>query len=245
VPAADKPLAGRLALITGASRGIGAAIARAYARAGAHVVLVARTVGGLEEVDDAIQADGGAATLVPLDLADGGAIDGLCASVWQRWRRLDILVGNAALLGQLGPIGHIPPDLWEQTFRINVHANWRLLRGCDALLRQSDAGRAIFVTSGVTRDLPPYWGLYSATKAALEALVRTYAREVASTAVRANLVNPGPTRTAMRAAAFPGEAPESLPPPEHLCDTLIRLASPSFTGNGLWVAADQLPPSRH
>lgn len=239
-------LAGRLALITGASRGIGAAIARAYAAEGAHVVLVARTVGGLEEVDDAIQAaGGGTATLVPLDLADGGAIDGLCASVWERWRRLDVLVGNAALLGQLGPIGHIPPELWEQIFRINVHANWRLLRGCDALLRQSGAGRAIFLTSGVTRQLPAYWGGYAATKAALEAMVRTYAQEIENTAVRANLVNPGPTRTAMRAAAFPGEDPDGVPPPEHVCETLIRLATPAFTGNGLWVAADQPPPATH
>jgi NAD(P)-dependent dehydrogenase (short-subunit alcohol dehydrogenase family) len=238
-------LAGRLALVTGASRGIGAAIAKAYAAEGAHVILVARTVGGLEEIDDDIQAAGGTATLVPLDLADGAQIDAMCASIWERWKKLDVLVGNAAILGQLGPLGHVPPELWEQCFRINVHANWRLLRGCDALLRQSEAGRAIFLTSGVTRHLPAYWGCYAATKAALEAMVRTYAAEVDNTAVRANLVNPGPTRTAMRVAAFPGEDPDELPPPEHVAETLVRLALPDCTGNGLWVAADQPPPTAH
>ncbi len=237
-----KRLQNRIALITGTSRGIGATVARAYAEAGAHVVLVARTSGGLEEVDDAIQAAGGSATLVPLDLTQPETIEGLGASVFERWGRLDILVANAATLGELAPVGHIAPEVWEQALALNVTANWRLIRAFDPLLRQSDAGRAIFFTSGATRSLPPYWGAYSATKAALEALALTYAREVERTKIRVNLVNPGPTRTAMRAQAFPGEDPESLPPPEHLVETMIRLAEPSFTGHGLWVAADQPEP---
>ena len=237
-----KPLQDRIALITGASRGIGAAIARGYAEAGAHVVLVARTVGGLEDVDDEIKTAGGNATLVPLDLTETDTIEQMAASIFERWGRLDILVGNAAALGELSPVGHLSPEIWEQTFALNVTANWRLIRAFDPLLRQSDAGRAIFVTSGATRSLPPYWALYSASKAALEAMVFTYAREVARTDIRVNLVNPGPTRTSMRAKAFPGEDPDSLPPPEHLVQTLIRLGEASFAGHGLWVAADQPEP---
>lgn len=231
-------LAGRIALITGASRGVGAAVAKAYAAEGAHVILVARTVGGLEEVDDAIQAAGGQATLAPLDLTEPGGIERLGASVFERWGRLDVLVGNAAVLGQLSPVPNLQPEVWDKAFALNVTANWRLIRVFDPLLRRSEAGRAIFVTSGATRRLPAYWGLYSATKAALEALALTYAQEVARTSVRVNLVNPGPTRTKMRAQAFPGEDPDSLPPPEHVCPTLIRLAEPSYTGNGQWIAAD-------
>lgn len=228
----------RVALITGASRGIGAAVAKAFAAEGAHVILVARTVGGLEEVDDAIQAAGGTATLVPLDLTDGAAIDGLAAPLLERWKKLDILVGNAGILGRLTPMGHYPPDLWEQVMALNVTANWRLIRALDPLLRASDAGRVIFVTSGITQTVRPYWGAYAVSKAALEALALTYAMEVAKTDVRVNLVNPGPTRTAMRAQAFPGEKPEQLPPPEHVAETFIQLASPDFQGNGLWVPAD-------
>jgi NAD(P)-dependent dehydrogenase (short-subunit alcohol dehydrogenase family) len=225
-------------LITGASRGIGAAVAKAYAAEGAHVILVARTVGGLEEVDDAIQAAGGSATLVPLDLTDGTAIDGLAAPLLERWKKLDILVGNAAMLGRLTPTGQFPPDLWDQVMALNVTANWRLIRALDPLLRASDAGRAIFVTSGITQSPHPYWSAYAASKAALEAVALTYAAEVAKTNLRVNLINPGPTRTAMRALAFPGEKPELLPPPEHVVETFVQLASPDFQGNGLWVAAD-------
>lgn len=228
----------RIALITGASRGIGAAVARAYAREGAHTILVGRNEGGLTEVDDDIRALGGTATLVPLDLATEGGIEDLGHQIYQRWGKLDILVGNAAILGQLTPVGHIDPKVWGDALAINLTANWRLLRAMDPLLRRSAAGRAIFVTSGATRTLPPYWGVYSATKAALEALVGTYAREVEKTSVRANLVNPGPTRTRMRAQAFPGEEAEKLPPPEHLDDVMIRLAEPVFTGNGMWIAGD-------
>lgn len=237
-------LAGRLALITGASRGVGAAAARAYAAEGAHVVLVARTVGGLEEVDDAIQAAGGQATLVPFDLADFSGIDRLAASVYERWGRLDVLLGNAGMLGQLSPVGHIQPAVWDKAFALNVTANWRLIRAFDPLLRRSEAGRAIFMTSGATRRLRAYWAVYSASKAALEALAITYAREVEQTPIRVNLVNPGATRTGMRAQAFPGEDPESLPAPEHICETLIRLAEPAFVGTGLWIGPDgQVQPS--
>ena len=213
-------------------------MAKAFAAEGAHVILVARTIGGLEEVDDTIQAAGGSATLVPLDLTDGTAIDGLAAPIFERWKKLDILVGNAGVLGRLTPMGHFPPDLWDQVMALNVTANWRLIRALDPLLRASDAGRAIFVTSGITQTVRPYWGAYAASKAALEAIVLTYATEVAKTDVRVNLINPGPTRTAMRAQAFPGEKPELLPPPEHVVETFLELASPDFQGNGLWVPAD-------
>jgi NAD(P)-dependent dehydrogenase (short-subunit alcohol dehydrogenase family) len=233
-------LAGRIALITGASRGIGAAIAERYAREGAHLILIARTVGGLEEVDDRCRAAGGQpATLVPLDLRQHDGIDNLGAAVFERFGRLDVLVGNAAMLGALSPLGHIAPEQWDQVLALNLTANWRLIRIFDPLLRRSDAGRAIFLTSGITRSAPAYWGAYAASKAALETLVRTYAAEIAATAVRANLVNPGPTRTHLRAQAFPGEDPAQLPPAEHVCETLVRIAEPCFIGNGLWVAADQ------
>jgi NAD(P)-dependent dehydrogenase (short-subunit alcohol dehydrogenase family) len=238
----EKPLSGRVALVTGASRGIGAAVAVGLATAGAHVILVARTVGGLEEVDDAVQAAGGSGTLVPLDLCEADGIERLGASVFARWGRLDVLVGNAGSLGELAPAGHIEAALWRQAFEINVHANWRLIRAFDPLLRRSAAGRAIFITTGATRSLPPYWAAYAASKAAMEALVVTYAREVEKTSVRVNLLNPGPTRTAMRAAAFPGEDPASLRPPEHLVPTLVRLASPDFIGHGLWVPGDRPDP---
>ncbi|MDP6829548.1 MAG: SDR family NAD(P)-dependent oxidoreductase [Alphaproteobacteria bacterium] len=232
----------RIALITGASRGVGAAVAKAYAAEGAHVILVARTTGALEEVDDEIRSlGGGGATLVPMDLADFGAIDDLGRQIFQRWGKLDILLGNAAILGDLSPVGHIRPEVWQRAYDLNVTANYRLIRSMDALLRQSDAGRAIFVTSGASRSLSPYWGLYASTKAALDAIAQIYAKETQNTALRVNLVNPGPTRTEMRAAAFPGEDPDSLPPPEHLAETLIRLAEPGFTETGLWVAADVQP----
>jgi NAD(P)-dependent dehydrogenase (short-subunit alcohol dehydrogenase family) len=234
----SKRLQDRIALITGASRGIGAAVARAYAREGAHLILVARNEGGLTEIDDDIQALGASATLVPMDLAADDGIEDLGQQIYQRWDKLDVLVGNAAILGQLTPVGHIDPKTWAEALAVNLTANWRLIRAMDPLLRRSDAGRAIFVTSGASRSLPPYWGAYSTTKAALEALVGTYAREIEKTDVRANLVNPGPTRTRMRAQAFPGEDADSLPAPEHLDEVMIRLAEASYTGNGMWVAGD-------
>src|SRR5262245_12186512 len=191
-------MAGRLALITGASRGLGAAAALAFAREGAHCVLVARTVGGLEAVDDRIKALGGSATLVPLDVTDGPGIDRLGLALYERFGRLDVLLGNAGILGTLSPIGHIEPAVFEQVMAVNVTANWRLIRSMDPLLRRSDAGRAIFVTSGISRKAVPYWSAYAASKAALDVMVGTYAAEVAHTAVRVNLYNPGPMRTAMR-----------------------------------------------
>lgn len=214
----------RIALITGASRGIGAAVARRFAAEGAHVVLVARTAGGLEEVDDDIQGAGGQATLVPLDLREFGKIDELGAALFDRFGRLDALVGNAAILGDLTPVHHMDPDAWDAVIALNVTANWRLLRSFDTLLRASDAGRAIFVTSGAAHGVFPYWGAYATSKAALETMVRTYAAENAKTSIRANIVDPGAVRTAMRAQAFPGEDPMSLAAPESITDAFVELA---------------------
>ena len=196
-------LKGRIALITGASRGLGAAAALAYAREGAHCVLVARTVGGLEALDDKIKALGGSATLVPLDVTDGPGVDRLGAALYERFKKLDILLGNAGILGTLSPMGHIEPSVFERVMAVNVTANWRLIRSLDPLLRQSDAGRAIFVTSGAGRRILPYWGAYAASKAALDMMVGVHAAECAHTAVRVNLYNPGPMRTAMRKEPSP------------------------------------------
>src|ERR1700756_4598732 len=191
-------LKGRIALITGASRGLGAAAAVAFAKEGAHCILVARTVGGLEAVDDRIKALGsGGATLVPLDVTDGPGIDRMGGALYERFGKLDILVGNAGLLGQLAVIVHIEPSIFERWMALNVTANWRLIRSLNPLLRQSDAGRAIFVTSGISRRVIPYWSLYATSKAALDMLVNTYAAECADSNVRVNLFNPGPTRTGM------------------------------------------------
>ncbi|MCJ2012699.1 SDR family NAD(P)-dependent oxidoreductase [Methylobacterium sp. J-076] len=230
---ADLPLDGRVAVVTGASRGIGRAAALALAEAGAHVVAVARTQGALEELDDEIRRIGGSATLVPLDLKDFDAIDRLGGAIHERWGKLDILVGNAGVLGVLMPLGHIDPKIWASTLDINVTANWRLIRSLDPLLRMSDAGRAIFVTSGAANACRAYWGPYAVTKAALEALVRTYAAETESTPVRAMLVSPGPLRTRMRRSAMPGEDPQTLRTPEDLAPHFVRLASPDWRETGL------------
>lgn len=225
-------LESKVAVVTGASRGLGFAVAKAIAREGAHVVALARTVGGLEELDDAIRTEGGSATLVPADLRDFAAIDRLGAAIFERWRRLDVLVGNAGVLGQLSPLGHVDPEVWDEVMAVNVTANWRLIRSLDPLLRQAEAGRAVFVTSGVTTSIPAYWGPYTVSKAALEALVKTYAAETAKTAVRANLVNPGPVRTRMRAKAFPGENPATLPAPEAVAEAVVALCLASCTMTG-------------
>ncbi len=225
-------LSGRLALVTGATRGIGRAVALAYAREGAHLILVGRTTGALEELDDEIRQLGGNATLLTLDLKNLDKIDALGPTVYQRWQKLDIVVGNAGILGPLSPLGHVTAEAWDEVLQINLTANWRLIRTLDPLLRRSDAGRAIFVSSGAAVGRPADWGPYSVSKAALEALVVTYAHEVASTPVRANLINPGPTRTRMRAKAFPGENPSSVKTPESVTPTFIKLAEPSCTDNG-------------
>lgn len=231
-------LAGRIALVTGASRGIGAAVARRFAAEGAQLVLVARTVGGLEELDDQIRQDGGqGATLVPLDLREFDAIDRLGASLYERFGRLDVLVGNAGVLGTLSPVGHIEPPGWAEVMDINLTANWRLIRSLDPLLRRSQAGRAIFVSSGAAVAPHAYWGAYAVSKAALEMLVKTYAAELAKTDVRANLIDPGAVRTGMRAKAFPGEDPGTLRTPEAAAETFVELAEATCMKNGEVVRA--------
>jgi NAD(P)-dependent dehydrogenase (short-subunit alcohol dehydrogenase family) len=225
-------LADKIALITGASRGIGAAVAERFAREGSHVVLAARTVGGLEEVDDKIRAARGSATLVPVDLRDFVKIDELAARILDRWGRLDILVGNAAEFGVFSPLGHVDPATWSEVIDLNLTANWRLIRAMDPLLRAAPAGRAIFVTSGVAHGFQPYWGPYAISKAGLEMLVKIYAGEITKTRVRANLIDPGIVRTRLRARAFPGEDPARLPPPESVSDALLSLAIPECIRNG-------------
>lgn len=225
-------LADKLALITGASRGIGRAVALALAAEGAHVILVARTVGALEEVDDEIQRAGGTATLVPLDLTDFDAIDRLGGTIFERWGKLDILVGNAGVLGPLTPTGHISPDDWDKTFAVNVTTNYRLIRSLDPLLQRAEAGRAVFVTSGAAQKCRPFWGAYSVSKAALEALVKTWAHEVEKTELRINMVSPGPIATKMRAKAMPGEDPETLRTPEDIAPLFLDLVSEACTRHG-------------
>jgi NAD(P)-dependent dehydrogenase (short-subunit alcohol dehydrogenase family) len=228
----DKPLAGRIVLVTGASRGIGYFAAREIAAQGAHVIAVARTVGGLEELDDEIQSAGGSATLVPADLREYDSIDRLGAAIFERWGKLDGLVANAGALGVLSPVAHVAPKDFEQAFALNVTTNYRLIRSLDLLLRQSDAGRALFVTSGAARHAQPYWATYAASKAALDMLVTTWALEMRSTSVKVNLVNPGPLRTAMRNKAFPGEDAETLQHPSVLAPEIARLISPAFADHG-------------
>ncbi len=231
-----KVLAGRVALVTGASRGIGRAAAKALAGAGAHVILIARTTGGLEEVDDEIQAAGGSATLVPLDLRDFPALDRLGASIFERWQRLDAFLGNAGTLGALTPLSHLDPKIFQELIDVNVTANWRLIRSLDPLLRSSDAGRAVFLTSGAARKHTPFWGGYGMAKAALESLALTYAAECAGTNVKVNLLSPGPMRTAMRARAMPGEDPDTLLPPVAVAPLIVDMLSPSWDENGELVS---------
>ena len=233
-------LTGKIALVTGASRGIGAAVAEHYAREGAHLLLTARTVGGLEEVDDKIRAAGGTATLVPLDLRDFIKIDELAAAVYERFKKLDVLVGNAAEFGTFSPLGHIDPKLWNEIVDLNLTANWRLIRAMDPLLRAAPHGRAIFVTSGIARSPRAYWGPYAVSKAGLEVLVKTYAAEVATTNVRANLIGPGVVRTRLRARVFPGEDPVTLPPPESVTEAFVQLALDACERNGEIVNAGDL-----
>lgn len=230
-------LSGRLALVTGASRGIGREIALQMAALGAHVIAVARTAGGLEELDDEIRSGGGEATLVPLDLRDFDGIDRLGGAIHERWGKLDILVANAAILGPISPIGHIKAKDFEQVMAINVTATWRLMRTTDPLLRESDAGRVIVMSSGAAHSCKPFWGAYSASKATVEALARTWAAEAQNTPLRINSVNPGATRTKMRAQAMPGEDPETLPTAAEIASKIVPLAGPGITETGkFWDA---------
>lgn len=231
-------LRGRIAVVTGASRGIGAAVAERFAREGAQLVLIARTSGALEEMDDKVQAAGAPpATLVPLDLCDFDALDRLGQSLYERHGRVDVLVGNAAALGQLGPMSHVPPQVWQEVMDVNVTANYRLIRSLEPLLRASDAGRAIFVTSGVARTPFAYFGAYAVSKAALEQMVRVWAAELTKTGVRANLLDPGVVRTRMRATAFPGEDPMQHPEPAAITDAFVDLATPECRRQGEIVQA--------
>lgn len=233
MPDGDKRLEGRIALVTGASRGIGAAVAKRFAKEGAHLVLTARTTGALEELDDEVRKiTGEAATLVPLDLTEFDAIDRLGAAIYERFGKLDILIGNAGQLGTLSPLPHTDPKVWDQVMAINATANWRLIRSMDPLLRASDAGRCVFVTSTVGTEPRAYWGIYAVSKAALEMTAMIYAAEVETTDVRVNLLNPGPTRTGMRAQAFPGEDPETVKTPDSLTDLFVELSEPSCRRNG-------------
>ncbi len=233
-----KRLDGRVALITGASRGIGAAVAKAFAAEGAHVILLARTVGGLEAVDDAIQAAGGTATLLPMDLGKPDQIAALGPTLAERFRRLDILVANAGILGTLSPVAMSDPKIWENVFKINVLANYHLIRTLDPLLRGSDAGRAIFVTSsGAAHMHMPFWGSYAASKAALEEIAATYAEETAHSPLKVNVLDPGVVRSAMRAEAFPGEDPLKLAEPGSIVESFIELASPQHGKTGAVVRA--------
>ncbi|MBL8712442.1 MAG: SDR family NAD(P)-dependent oxidoreductase [Alphaproteobacteria bacterium] len=236
-PASQQRLAGRVALVTGASRGIGAAVAKGFAMEGAHVIMLARTQGALEALDDEIQAAGGKATLLPFDLAETKKIGGIAPVIAERFRRLDILVGNAAMLGNLSPVAMSDHKVFEETFKVNFFANYHLIRALDPYLRGSDAGRAIFVTSGAAHMSSPFWSGYAASKAALENMVATYAAETAYSPLKVNILDPGAVRTEMRAEAFPGEDANKLPAPETLVERFIELAAPSCAATGKLVQA--------
>jgi len=227
-----QPLASRIALVTGASRGIGYATARALAKAGAHIIAVARTQGGLEELDDEIRKDGGTATLVPLSLTDFDGIARLGAALHERHGKLDILIGNAAVASTSSPLGHIELKAWTDMMALNATANFQLIRCMEPLLKQSDAGRAVFLTSGAASKALAYWGPYAASKAALDALVRVWANETASTNLRVNLFSPGPIRTRMRAQVFPGEDPMTLDTPEQVAEFILPMCAPDWTETG-------------
>lgn len=227
-----KSLEGKTALITGASRGIGAAVSKQLAREGAHVILVARTVGGLEAVDDEIKKFGGKATLMPLDLFKVNDLDALGPTLYQHFPKLDIFIGNAAMLGTLAPLGHLKPDEWQKVMDLNVTANFRLIRTLDPLLKASEAGRVVFVTSGITQDIKAYWGEYAVSKVALEALAKTYAAECANTNVKVNILDPGRVRSAMRSQAYPGEDPMTRPHPDEIAHYFLKLVTNDCVMNG-------------
>lgn len=234
----DKILDGRVALITGASRGIGRAVAKCFAEQGAQVILTARTQAALEEVDDEIRALGGKATLVPCDLTKFDTIDQVGAAIYERFGKLDVLVGNAGQLGTLAPITHLEPKEWQKVLDVNLTANWRLIRSMDPLLRASDAGRAMFVTSSVGHEPRAFWGTYAVSKAGLEMTAGIYAEETKKTNIRVNLINPGGTRTDMRADAMPGENPETVKAPEAINHLFLELASPAYDKTGQMIEAE-------
>ena len=225
-------LTSRIAVVTGASRGIGYATARALAKAGAHIVAVARTQGGLEELDDEIRKDGGSATLVPLSMTDSDGIARLGAALHERHGKIDILVGNAGVAGPSSPLGHVDLKPWNDVIAVNLTANFQLIRCMEPLLRKSDAGRAVFITAGSAQRAPGYRGPYAATKAALETLVRVWAAETASTPIRVNLFSPGPIRTRMRATVFPGEDPMTLDTPEQAAELIVPMCAPEWSETG-------------
>ncbi|MBX2805660.1 MAG: SDR family NAD(P)-dependent oxidoreductase [Hyphomicrobiales bacterium] len=227
----------RTAFVTGATRGIGRAAAIALAASGCHVILSGRTVGALEEVDDEVRSAGGSASILKLNLLNAERLDALGPSLYERWQKLDIIVAAAGVLGRLGPLPHTPDDIWNETLAINLTANWRLIRTLDPLLRRSDAGRAVFLSSGAARRHRAYWGAYSVSKAGLDALVKTYAHELETTPAKANLLDPGATRTKMRAKAYPGEDPETLKTPEALTPLILAMTSPNYKENGETVIA--------
>ena len=229
----------RIALVTGASRGIGRAVAERFANEGAHVVATARTVGGLEELDDAITKAGGTVTLVPLDLAKPNGIEELGQAIFDRFKRLDVLVANAAVAAPLGPISQLAPKAWEESVVLNMTSTWRLIRSMEPLLKISPAGRAIFVTSGVTKMIPAYFGASTATKAGMEALVYTWCKEIEKTNIKANLLSPGAVRTQMRAGAFPGEDPATVTPPEAIAGAFVDLAEAACERHGEWIKAQK------
>lgn len=228
---------GRVALVAGASRGLGEAVAEALALAGAEVVLVARTQGALEALHDRIGAAGGKAVIAPVDLTDGEAVDRLAGGIATRYGKLDALVSTAAILGQLSPIAHIPPKVFEKTLATNVTAHWRLIRNFEALLQRSDAGRAVVVTSGAAQGGLAFWAPYAASKAALEAMVSCWAEEVRQTSLRINLLDPGVMATGLRAEAFPGEDPATLRQPADIAPMAVRLAAASCDIHGQAVRA--------
>jgi NAD(P)-dependent dehydrogenase (short-subunit alcohol dehydrogenase family) len=230
-----RDLGGRIALVTGASRGIGRAVALELARAGAHVIALARSQGALEELDDDIRAAGSEVTLVPCDVKDYPALDRLGAAIYERWKKLDIFVGNAGMLGPVTPLAHVDPKQWDDVFAVNATANWRLIRSLDVLLRASGAGRVVLISSGAghKEKFNPYWGPYAASKAALDAIVRTYAAETVNvSSVKVMSANPGPLRTRLRAQAMPGEDPETLRTPEDFAPKVLMMCRPDWTETG-------------
>lgn len=235
----------RIALVTGASRGLGRAIALALAREGAHVVVTARSAGALEDLDDEIRAAGGHATILKLDLKAGDKIDQLGPILYQRWGKLDILVGAGGILGSLSPLAHVTADAWDSVLAVNLSANWRLIRTLDPLLKRADAGRALFTTAAEAAGDQAYWGPYAVSKAGLEALVKSYAAELANTAVRVSLLDPGPMRTGLRTKAFPGEDQTKLAEPETVAAFALSQLLPSMTDNGRLVRYGLKAPKRH